>query len=326
MSFANIAAGMVVACSLGAATAAVATPPDNAADWLARVIKSARELPYQGVFVHQTADSMAISRITHRMEQGIEQEKIEALTGPPMEMVRRNDELICYQPAAKLARVERRAAGRFFPSLVTGDPKAIAELYRLRLGPVERIAGLDCQWLVLEPRDAMRYLQQLCAEINTGLLLGARTVNERGLLTEQFLFTQLDVTHPVSREATRSRYEQAVGWLREAPLAPQVANTDSRWIFGNLPAGFRKVMEMVRSLTGRSQPVTHFVYSDGLSNVSIFAEPAIGTERISAFGASDDTPATYAVRSIADFHVTVLGEVPLTTVQTIADGISRPLK
>jgi len=29
--------------------------------------------------------------------------------------------------------------------------------------------------------------------VNTGLLLGARTINERGVLTEQFLFTQLDL-------------------------------------------------------------------------------------------------------------------------------------
>lgn len=315
-----------VAAAMGLASVARAAPADNAGEWLAKVVRSAHDLPYQGVFVHQTADSTSISRIAHRMEQGVEQEKIEALNGPQMEMVRRNDELICYQPAAKVARVERRAAGRFFPSLVTGDPKAIAEHYRLKLGPVERIAGFDCQWLILEPRDAMRYLQQLCAEMNTGLLLGARTLNERNQLTEQFLFTQLDLNHPVGRDAIRSRYEQAVGWLREAPVAAVAQNTENRWKFGNLPAGFRKVMEMVRSLTGRAQPVIHIVYSDGLSNVSIFAEPALGAERISAFGASDDMPATYAVRSIADYHVTVLGEVPLTTVQTIADGISRPLR
>ncbi len=315
--------GMAACCFLVAD--AMAAPPD-ASEWLAKIVKSARDLPYQGIFLHQTAESTAISHIAHRYEQGVETEKIESINGPKMEMVRRNDELICYQPAAKLARVERRAAGRFFPSLVTGDPKAIAELYKLKLGPVERIAGFDCQWLILEPRDSMRYLQQLCAELDSGLLLGARTINERGVLTEQFLFTQLDLTHPVSREATRSRYEQVAGWIREEPVAAAPQNTESHWKIGNLPAGFRKVMEMVRSLAGRPKPVTHLVYSDGLSNVSIFAEPAVGAARISAFGSSDEAPATYAIRSIADYHVTVLGEVPLTTVQTIADGITRPLR
>ncbi len=309
----------------GLASGALAGPPPDAAEWLVKAIKSAHDLPYQGVFVHQTAENTSISRIAHRMEAGVEHEKIEALNGPMMEMVRRNDELICYQPTTKMARVERRAAGRFFPSLVTGDPKAITQYYKLKLGPVERIAGFDCQWLILEPRDAMRYLQQLCAELDTGLLLGARTLNERGMMTEQFLFTQLDLNHPIGHEATRSRYAHAPGWQREEPVT-MAAATDNRWVIGNLPAGFRKVMEMVRSLAGRPQPVTHLVYSDGLSNVSIFAEPAQGPERISAFGASDDVPATYAVRSIADYHVTVLGEVPLTTVQTIADGITRPLR
>jgi len=54
----------------------------------------------------------------------------------------------------------RRALLSFAVTGDQGDRRAL----QIKLGTVERIAGFDCQWLILEPRDAMRYLQQLCAE------------------------------------------------------------------------------------------------------------------------------------------------------------------
>ena len=298
---------------------------NDAADWLERISRSARELPYSGVFIHQTADTSTLSRITHMVDrQGVEREKLESLDGPLTEVMRSNDEMICYQPDARTVRVDRRASGRFFPALVSGDVKTISENYRLKLGNVERIAGFDCQWLILEPRDAMRYMQKLCAEIGTGLLLRAATFNERNQLLEQFMFTQLDVSRSVGKQPPKSRYEQSQGWQTAIAVDPQSKkDVDTGWKVGNLPAGFRKVMEIVRSLAGRPKPVAHLVFSDGVSHVSVFAEPVQMSGKLTAAGASDDNPTTFAVRSVADHQVTVMGDVPLAAVQSIADGVTR---
>ena len=82
-------------------------------------------------------------------------------------------------------------------------------------------------------------------------------------------------------------------------------------------------MEMLRNLGVRPQPVAQLVFSDGLAHVSVFAEPAQAPGKVSAAGASDDNPTSFAVRSVGDYQVTVMGEVPLATVQAIADGVSR---
>ncbi|HEX9391183.1 MAG TPA: MucB/RseB C-terminal domain-containing protein [Usitatibacteraceae bacterium] len=316
-------------CILLGASAALAAPPvpareTEAMDWLIRVSKAARDLPYSGVFVHQTADNSTTSRITHLVDkQGVELEKIEALDGPQYEIIRRNEEMFCYQPDAKTVRVDRRASGRFFPSLVSGSPQSIAENYRLRLGSVERIAGFDCQWIILEPRDEMRYTQKVCAEVGSGLLLRAKTYSERNHLLEQFMFTQLDVNGNVSRQALNSQYEKSPGWQRDYSVKSPLKDVDTGWVVGNLPAGFKKVMEMLRSLAGRPQPVAQLVFSDGMAHVSVFAEPSQMQGTVSASGASDDNPTSFAVRSVGDYQVTVMGEVPLVTVQAIADGVSR---
>ena len=321
-------------CIFFSASVAMAAPPAviapkepreaEAIEWLARISKAARELPYTGVLVHQTADNSATSRITHLVDkQGVEHEKIEALDGPLYEIIRRNEEMFCYQPGAKTVRVDRRASGRFFPSLISGAPQTIAENYRLKMGNVERIAGFDCQWVILEPRDAMRYMQKICAEVGSGLLLRAKTYSGRSQLLEQFMFTQLDVNSVVSRQSLTSQYEKNIGWQRDYSLKSPAKDNDTGWVVGNLPSGFKKVMEMLRSLGGRPQPVAQLVFSDGLAHVSVFAEPIQAPGKISAAGASDDSPTSFAVRTVGDHQVTVMGEVPLATVQAIADGVSR---
>jgi len=299
----------------------------KATEWLERIAKSARELSYTGVFVHQTSDGSNTSRITHMLDrQGNEHEKIETLDGPLREVVRRNEEMFCYQPDEKTVRVDRRATGRFFPSLITGNPAALADSYNVRLGPTERIAGHDCQWIILEPRDAMRYKQKLCAELSTGLLVRARMYNERNQLLEQFMFTQLDVTGTPSKLSLRSQFEDK-GWQRDYAIKNNLKATDTGWQVGNLPAGFRKITEMVRTLSGRKESqkesISQLVYSDGLLHVSVFVVPNAGASVQPINRRADGSPINMAVRPVNDYQVTVMGEVPMAAVQAIADSVSK---
>jgi sigma-E factor negative regulatory protein RseB len=327
MSAGVLAVGMAAYASFASAQTTThqrSLKQQQSIDWLERIAKSARELPYTGVFVHQTLEGATTQRITHVVDrQGVEHEKLEMLDGPLTEIIRRNEEMFCYHPDQKTVRIDRRATGRFFPSLITGNPKEIADLYRVQLGNVERIAGHDCQWVILEPRDSMRYMQKLCAELGTGLLLRARLYNDKNQLLEQFMFTQLDVTGAVARQPVKSRFEANAGWQRDYSLKNNAKSTDSGWQVGNLPAGFKKITEMVRSLTGRKEPVAHLVFSDGLSHVSVFVEPSGGQPVTSTVRANDDGPITIAIRPVADHQVTVMGEVPAAAVQAIADGVTR---
>ena len=296
---------------------------EQALEWLDRISRSARELPYTGVFVHQTAEGASTSRVTHLVDkQGIEHEKLELMDGPLTEIIRRDDEMTCYKPDSRTVSVDRRATGRFFPSLISGNAKAIAENYRVKLGNVERIAGLDCQWVILEPRDAMRYMQKLCAEIGSGLLLRAKLFNDRKQMVEQFMFTQLDFSRGIARHSLKSRYEQSQGW-EKLYAVKSAKDTDTGWLATNLPAGFKKIMEMTRNLIGRPEPVSHLVFSDGVLSVSVFVETVQTAPNSVTSVVAEDGPTSFAMRAVADHQVTVMGEVPLAAVQSIADGVVR---
>ena len=297
--------------------------PAEAAEWIDRIAKSARELPYTGVFIQQTADGMSTSRITHLVDrQGVELEKLEMLDGPQTEIIRRNEEMFCYHPEAKTVRIDRRISGRFFPSLISSNSKRIAENYTVSLGNIERVAGFDCQWVILQPKDAMRYMQKLCAELSTGLLLRARLYNDRNQVLEQFMFTQLDLSRNVAKISLRSQFEQLPGWQMTESTKPN-SSIETGWRVANLPAGFRKVAEMIRTLVGRPAPVSQLVFSDGLSHVSVFVEPMMGNAQTSGARMTDDSPIAFAMRPVADHQITVMGEVPVAAVQAIADSVMQ---
>jgi sigma-E factor negative regulatory protein RseB len=174
--------------------------------------------------------------------------------------------------------------------------------------------------VILEPKDAMRYMQKLCAELSTGLLLRARMYNDRNQMLEQFMFTQLDLSRGVAKQVLRSRFEQLPGW--HTTDSSKSSNTvDTGWKVTQLPAGFKKVAEMVRTLAGRPTPVSHLVFSDGLLNVSVFVEPLQGNAQTAGARMTDDGPIAFAMRPVADHQVTVMGEVPIAAVQAIADSV-----
>jgi sigma-E factor negative regulatory protein RseB len=141
-------------------------------------------------------------------------------------------------------------------------------------------------------------------------------------MLEQFMFTQLDLSRGVAKLSLRSRFEQLPGW-QTTDSSKQAKTADTGWQVAQLPAGFKKVAEMIRTLAGRPAPVSQLVFSDGLSHVSVFVEPVQGVAQTSGARMTDDSPIAFAMRPVADFQVTVMGEVPVAAVQAIADGVTQ---
>ena len=311
-------------------TQQIAAAPQDPAAILQRISSAARELSYAGVFVHSTQDRTLASRITHVSSRGEEWERIESLDGPLQEIIRRNEELYCYQPESKTVRLDRRISGKFFPSLLKGTPQAILENYNVRLGPTERISGHDCQWVFLEPKDSLRFFQRLCAEIGSGLLLRAKVFNNRNQVLEQFTFTELrfgkEGARDFGHEHIKSRLkEKQAGWQTEDNTQRNLKNTDTGWVAAGPPPGFRKIMETKRTVAGKSQPVSHLVFSDGLASISVFVE-ALGANAKGQSNGAEDGMYSYALRTVADHQITVLGEVPISAAQMLANSIEPKVR
>jgi sigma-E factor negative regulatory protein RseB len=318
----RLAVALPVAAILAALPAA-ANPGIDPLTWLERAAASARQSTYSGTVIHMQGERTATSRITHVFFSGSEHEKIESLDGPRREIVRRDDQMQCYFPDAKTIRIDRRVTAKFFPSLVGGPMEAIAENYRLALGNVERVLGQDCQWIHLDPKDALRYAQRLCAEVGSGLLLRAKTLGTRQQVLEQYAFTDLRLGREVSRSEVKSTFlSQSKDWRRDVQPPDEPKPGSTGWVVASPPSGFRLVGEMQRLLPNRLQPVTQLVLSDGLATMSVFVEPMSNPAR-TAEATNEDGALSVFVRPMGEHLVTVLGEVPPAAAQQTGRSVGR---
>jgi sigma-E factor negative regulatory protein RseB len=175
----------------------------------------------------------------------------------------------------------------------------------------------------LVPRDQLRYGRRFCAEVASGFPLRAQTFNEKGDAIESFAFTELRIGAPFAREQVRSRYADASRvqkWKveRSGFNPPATTPADTGWVLTNPLAGFRKIMEGVRSIGSRGT-VSQIVFSDGLAAISVFIEPVQRAQ--SAQSLSHQGAVNIYTRSHGSHVVTVLGEAPAATVMQIANSL-----
>jgi sigma-E factor negative regulatory protein RseB len=251
---------------------------------------------------------------------GGEFEKLETLDGPAREVIRTNDQVVCYLPESKTVLIEKRGKRRF-PALLPDRLTGVSENYTVQVGKMDRVAGHDCQVIVLEPRDKLRYGRQFCAEATSGLPLRARTFSEKNEPLESFAFTELKIGGAFNREQVRSRYAaRSRDWrVDHSGFPTREVAADTGWVLTQQPIGFRKLTEMKRAIAGRTVMVSHIVYSDGLAAVSVFIEP-LPKVRI-AQSLSHQGAVNIYTRPVAEHMVTVLGEAPANTVMQIANSL-----
>lgn len=325
----------VVALSSLAAFSTYAENADSLNDkreaqtWLKKIQSAAQKLNYSGTFVYQQANQMRTSRITHLLSGKNEIEKLEILDGKPREYIRNNEEIICYMPETKTLLVEKRVTHDVFPAILAANPSDLAESYDVRKDETGRVAGYDCQAIVLEPKDNLRYGYKLWAEKSTGLLLRAQTLNDRKEVVEQISFTQISIGN-VDKNGVKPSFPNTSGWRVENTVMSQV--NLSGWTVKSMPPGFKKIREVKRlvsdtstttaassaNVQSRPREVSQMVFSDGLAAISVFVEPG-------SYSRTEGSMQQGAVNIIGkrqgDFWLTIVGEVPAAAIKQVANSI-----
>src|ERR1044071_4121453 len=103
----------------------------DAQAWLKKMAAASRQLNYSGTIVYQHRNHVETSRVVHYVNSaGGEFEKLETLDGPAREVVRSNDQVVCYLPNVKKVLIEERnRSARNFPALVPESVQGLSERY-----------------------------------------------------------------------------------------------------------------------------------------------------------------------------------------------------
>jgi len=317
------AAGTHVAASAQSSDPLVVRREVNA--WLSRIHNAALGENYEGTFVFQRGGMIQSSRIVHvAPRHGDEYERLESLDGRPRTMLRHNDDVFTFIPERKLCIVDQRQSKITFPALVGADSSSVLDVYDPKLLGIERVAGFDSQVIELDPKDRFRFGYRLWADRNTGLLLRAQTLDPSGHVLEQIAFSQIEIGVDTDHNSIANAIHNLSGWQVIHDSTAVVDMGAQGWTIKPSVTGFKEIRQLRRPMAVHgpgSAPVEvdQAVFSDGLSAISVFVEPGDKGARHEGAGSSGATH--ILVKRMGDFWITLLGEVPLDTLQEFASAI-----
>jgi len=312
--------GAALCLATGPASGGVPVPPQerSSTQWLEAIQAAAQRTSYSGTIVYQQRDEVRSSRVFHSFDGRLSSERVQMLDGPPREVIRHGDRVECLYPQLHRIVIEKAGRKAAFPALGEGGPLGVLEHYSLRPTDVERVAGLECQVLRLEPKDALRYGYRLCIDPSSGLMMKVQVLGVDDGVIEQVAFSDVRIGDPITAGQLRASFS-TIGWDVVRRESHEIEFISYGWRV-TAPDGFRRLTEVERHLGIETQRAAlQAVYSDGLATVSVFIEP--GAASADAEGPASKGPITAVVRRVGDARVTVIGEVPQATARFFADSV-----
>lgn len=296
-----------------------AEPPTSTAalGWLNDMRHSVATLNYKGVVAYLKNKQVESFQLFHAAHEGIEQERLVSMNSPLREVVRNAEKFACYFPETKTVFIETKPSTRSVLLDLPEDLGQLASHYQVSLGNQEYVMRHLSQVITIQPQDGYRYARQIWVDTTSKLPLKFEMLGEDGQVLEQMVFTSLNIETSIPREdlapsVPTDHFTQQTSQRETLPVA------SLHWSLHQVPDGFQ-IMSYTRiKRPPNNHPVDHILLSDGFSSVSIYIEKHDGTvkehpKRIGAINA-------YSLM-IDKYLVTVMGEVPGKTVETIANGL-----
>ena len=198
----------------------------------------------------------------------------------------------------------------------------MGDIYQFEMVGEENVAMLPSYVVAIQPKDNARYPRKIWIEKQQFLPLKVVVYDNSGVPLEQVVFTEIEVKDALPFVDVKF-LDAAHPAQHIHQLQPQ-SSDQAAFIVTELPKGFREVFFARKPMHNAEQPVDHLLLSDGFTSVSVYMENknAAMQSGLQSVGAVN----SYS-RTINDYQLTVMGEVPAETVKFIAEGIKlRDLK
>lgn len=294
-------------------------------EWLTRMHDASRSRAYLGTLVVTAGSAMSASKIWHVCDGRQQMERVDTLTGAPRTTIRRNNEVITFEPDARRAVVETRESLGLFPDLLRTPQNVIAQFYGARTVAAQRVAGHLSDVVEIQPRDELRFGYRVWSEQKSGLVVKLQTLDAGGRVIEQVAFSELQLDAPVSMDKLSRMMKDTRGYEVVRPTLRKTTAQAQGWRLKEPVPGFEPMSCHTRGDDNASAPgqaPMQWVFSDGLASVSLFVEPfdtaRHGEELATSLGATHSVS-----RRVGEHWVTAVGEVPAATLQRFALALER---
>lgn len=291
--------------------------PLSASSWMQRLIRNTADASFELVFVVSGNQRETIPYMWRRgkMPDESEIEQLSKLNGPGFEQVAHLGKLSIFEPGYAPYSVQSKNVQGPIPQAFIYAGAGIAEAYDALLMGRNRITGRMAQQVRVISKDKTRFGYHLWLDEQTGLLLKLDMYDLDGSLLEQIQVTQLNISENVNNVFAGFSVDQ----LPQVSTRTTQANRELQWQVSYLPLGMKVIKQGVHRIERTGQMTEYMLLSDGLVDVSVYVMSANDAfqEDISLATGSN------AVVSKTDgrVQVTIVGEIPVTTADKIADSI-----
>lgn len=290
----------------------------NGQQWLEKVNQAMKTLNYQGTVVFMKHGQVDTMKYRHTFENGVEVERLTSLNSPLREVTRKSNEISCLYKESQQKVETQQSIDRSFIVNLPLKPERLHDQYLFAVAGQEMVAMRPARIIAVLPKDGLRYARKLWIDTVSLLPLKVEVYGLDGKTLEQVMFTDLDVDLP---RTPTDAYQNADNQENKhhQHVSQAEAFEKSPFELKSWPAGFEKIFFIRNTMPQSKKTVDHLLISDGFSTVSVYFE-AKGERNIE--GLRSLGPVNSFSRVIDGLQITVLGEVPVQTVELVAKGVS----
>lgn len=293
----------------------------TALDYIGKMGQALQNLNYHGSMVYINGGQVESLQLIHKNDGGKESERLVHLSGEPREVIRKNDVVTCYLPDSRSVVVGQRRFNNHLFAKLTTNLEQFAPNYSFIIAGTNRVAGKEARIIEITPKDPFRYGYRLWIDQDSNLLLKSELVDGNDTVLEQMMFTQIEIVDDIPETMLAPAISgETFTWHGDHDKSDNALDVDLSWQVANMPNGFMVSGRYKQQMPNSSQPAEHMIISDGLASVSVYIEP-FNAESQSFVGASRMGAVNIFGAIHEDHQITVVGEVPISTVEMIGQSI-----
>jgi len=286
--------------------------------WLDKMKQAMNSKNYEGTLVIRQQDHLQAMRVRHGVDKEGSWETLESLNGEARKVIRKDGHVTTVFPARGVLTISRDVQAAPLHPRLPENRDILKKYYQLDLLGEDRVASRAAQVVQVMPKDQYRYGFRFWLDKDSGLLLKCDLLDQQGQVIEQLMFSELHILEqspkPDDEVANRDSYQ-----VIDLDSGHE-ESTSQPWRVDKLPAGFQLTQSRSRPSRHGEGLVHHMVFSDGMASVSVFVETHIPENRVLNGVSSMGALNAYG-QPIDGHHVTVIGEVPVATVELIGQSI-----
>lgn len=292
-------------------------PEIKAEHWLKKMSQAMNTLNYQGTVAFFKNARLDTMRYSHSARQGLEQERLLSLNSPMRQIIRDAGKISCIFDKSKKVIVNHRPVSKSFIIDLPIDFAALNTVYQYALGEEESVAMRSARIVSINPLDEFRYPRKIWIDKEYFLPLKVEVYNFSGEVLKQVVFTDIQIVNALEFvEVGKNQDKENTKHIHLLDTVP-LEKTD--FILENLPAGFQVVFVTRIDVGDSAKNVDHLFLSDGFSSVSVYREAEAKGVQLGLQVLGSVNSYTHV---IGNRQITAMGDVPVKTVQVIAQGVT----